>query len=159
MAKRILALTLVLLSLLSCVILPTNAATSGRGKNTYTITVITKANWSYPGSESITLTQTKGTFLYSKTDWLGRRTGETLKKTMYGTWDIHVMATDGSHSYWKDWNGGSIKLTLKGNKTYKITLYWDGTQEFYNTCSYRDFRWTNLPTWRVKSTWKVSNYY
>ena len=159
MTKRILALMLVAVSILSCMILPASAATTSSGTSTRTITVVTKANWSYPGGESITLSQSKGTFSYSETNWYGRETGKTKTKNEYGTWKITVSATDGSHSYSKTWKDGSIKLSLKANKTYKITLSYDGMQDVFRGLDYRNFRWTRYPSWRVKSTWKISSYY
>ena len=159
MAKKFFALFLVVVALFSCMILPASAATTSSGTSSRTITVVTKSNWSYPGSESITLSQSKGTFTYSKTNWLGQETGKTGSKTAYGTWKITVSATDGSHTYSKTWNDGSIKLTLKSNKTYKITITYDGTQDIFRALDYRNFRWSKYPSWRVSSTWKVSSYY
>jgi hypothetical protein len=159
MAKKIFALFLVVISLLSCMILPASAATYSSGTSTRTITVTTKANWAVPGSESITLSQSKGKFTYSKTDWLGRTTGKTGSKSEYGTWKISVSATDGSHSFSKTWKDGSIKLDLKPNKTYRITISYDGIQDTFRALDYRNFRWSSYPSWRVKSTWKVSSYY
>lgn len=158
-ARKLMALMMVVISVLSCMILPASAATTSSGTGTRTITVVTKANWSYPGSESITLSQSKGTFTYSKTNWLGQETGKTGTKSEYGTWKISVSATDGSHSYSKTWKDGSIKLTLKPNKTYQITISYDSYQDIFRGIDYRNFRWTRYPSWRVSSTWKVSSYY
>lgn len=158
MAKKFFALFLVVITLFSCMILPASAATYSSGTSTRTITVTTKANWAVPGSESITLSQSKGKFTYSKTDWLGRPTGKTGSKSEYGTWNISVYASDGSHSYSKTWKSGSIKLTLKPNKSYTITISYDGYQDTFRALKYRDFRWSSYPSWRVKSTWKVSSY-
>lgn len=159
MAKKLFALALVAITLFSCMIMPASAATTSSGTSTRTITVSTKASWWYPGGESITLSQSKGTFTYSKTNWLGQATGKTGSKSEYATWRISVSATDGSHSYSKTWKSGSIKLNLKPNKTYRITISYDGYQDTFRALEYRNFRWTRYPSWRVKSTWKVSNYY
>lgn len=158
MAKKILAMFLVIITIFSCMVLPASAATTSSGTSTRTITVVTKGNWLYPGSESITLSQSKGTFTYSKTNWLGQETGKTGSKSEYGTWNISVAATDGSHSYSKTWKNGSIKLSLKPNKTYTITISYDGMQDVFRGIDYRNFRWTKYPSWRVSSTWKVSSY-
>lgn len=159
MAKKFFAMFLVIITILSCMVLPAGAATSNSGTSTRTITVITKANWSYPGSESITLSQSKGTFVYAKTNWYGRETGKTGTKSEYATWKISVAATDGSHSYSKTWKNSSITLSLKPNKTYTITISYDSTQDIFRGIDYRNFRWTRYPSWRVKSTWKVSSYW
>lgn len=153
MAKKIIALFLLVITLFSCLVLPASAATTSSGTSTRTITVVTKGNWSYPGSESITLKQTKGTFTYTK--W----NEKTATKSIYGTWKITVAATDGTHTYSKTWNNGSIKLTLKANKTYKITIAYNSYVDTINQVSYSNFCWKTRPSWKVSSTWKVSSYY
>lgn len=63
MAKRIVSATLVfcmLICTLFTAAIPASAATYSSGTSTRTITVSTKANYWIPGSESITLSQTKG---------------------------------------------------------------------------------------------------
>lgn len=159
MAKKAFAMFLVIITIFSCMVLPASAATSGNRNTSYTLTVTTKANWWYPGGESITLSQSKGTFQYSKTNWLGQETGQTATKTAYGTWRISVRATDGSHSFSKTLSGSSVKLNLKANKTYQITIRYDGTMDTFKALDYRNFRWTKHPSWRVSGTWKVSSYY
>ncbi len=159
MAKKTLALILVIITIFSCMALPASAATSSSGTSTRTITVETKANWLYPGSESITLTQSKGTFTYAETTWFGRETGKTKTKNEYATWNISVEASDGTHSYSKTWQGRSIKLSLKPNKTYTITISYDAYQDIFRGLEYRKFRWTKYPAWWVSSSWKVSSYY
>ena len=158
MLKRITCLFLVALTLVSCFALPSYAATCSSGKNTRTITVSTYASYWYPGSSSITLKQTKGTLAYSKTDIWGRHV-ETRTTKEYGCWDVSVRATDGSHSYTKQFNGSSVKLTLKPNKTYKINVSYDSAQEIFLMVKRVNSRWSTLPTWHVSSSWKVSNYY
>ena len=97
-----------------------SAATSSSGTRTQTITVITKANWLLPGSESITLQQTKGVCTKTTTNWLtGKRSTKTSSE--YGTWNIVAKAIDGSHTVKKTLSGKSVKLNLKPNKTYSIT--------------------------------------
>lgn len=134
-------------SMLFAMAVPVSAATRSSGKQTRTITVTTKANYWYPGSESITLSQTKGVCTNYR--------GKTSKQ--YGDWDITVRATDGSHTFTKNFNGSSIKLNLKPNKTYQITVSWDSQGNYITQLGKGNF--TTLPTWRVKSTWKVSSYY
>lgn len=112
----------------------------------------------YPGSESITLSQSKGVFSYAQTSWFGKVTGKTCTKSEYSAWRISVAATDGSHSYSRTWKNGSIKLLLKSNRTYKITVSYDSYQDTFRGLNYRNFRWTRYPSWRIASTWKVSEY-
>lgn len=158
-AKRVFTTAIALIMsicTLSSLILPASAATRSSGTRTQTITVTTKANYWLPGSESITISQSKGTCVKETYNFF---TGKTSRKTsnQYGEWDIVVAATDGSHTFKKSLTGGSIKLTLKPNKTYKITITWDTQAEFFKELNKGDY--TSYPTWRVKSTWKVSNYY
>lgn len=158
MTKRIIAISLTIIIIFSCMVLPASADTSNYGTDTKSITVVTKANWCYPGSESITLSQSKGIFSYAKTSWFGKVTGKTCTKSEYSTWRISVAATDGSHSYSRTWKNGSIKLPLKSNRTYNITVSYDSYQDTFRGLNYRHFRWTRYPSWRVSGTWKVSEY-
>ena len=159
MTKKIVAMFLVVITIFSCMVLPASAATSGNRSTSYTLTVVTKGCWWYPGGESITLSQSKGTFSYAKTNWLGQETGKTATKTAYGTWRISVRATDGSHSFSKTLSGGSINLNLKPDKTYKITIRYDDGMDTCKAMDYLNFRWTKHPSWRVSGTWKISSYY
>lgn len=154
MFRKIIAVLLVAITLTAIFAIPADAATTSSGLSKRTITVTTKANWLMPGSESITLKQTKGTFSYTKSN------GKTTTKTGYATWKITVSATDGSHSYTKTWNDGSIKLSLKRNKTYTITITYDNQYWEPNMMlKYSHFKWTKYPTWKVSSTNKVSSCY
>ncbi len=135
---------------------PAFAATSSSGKSTRTIIVQTKANWWIPGGESITLSQTKGVCT-ERNFSLSKRQYVTKTSKQYGEWDIVARATDGSHTTTATLKGGSVKVKLKPNKTYKITVTWDSTGNMFTELDHGTF--TTLPTWRVKSTYKVSNYY
>lgn len=136
--------------------IPAFAATSSSGTQSRTITVTTKANYWLPGSESITIGQSKGTCVKETYNIFS---GKTTRKSssQYGEWDITVRATDGSHTFNKSLTGSSIKLNLKPNKTYKITITWDSQAAFFKTLDKGNY--TSYPTWRVKSTRKVSSYY
>ena len=136
--------------------IPASAATCSSGTQSRTITVTTKANYWLPGSESITIGQSKGTCVKETYNIFS---GKTTRKSssQYGEWDITVRATDGSHTFSKSLRGSSIKLNLKPNKTYKITITWDSQAAIFKTLDKGNY--TSYPTWRVKSTWKVSNYY
>lgn len=154
-AKRISCFVLAVFMLVStmiAMIVPSSAATRSNGKKSVTITVTTKANWWIPGSESITLSQTKGTCQY--TNFL---TGKVKSSKVYAEWDITVKATDGGHSYSTSLTGGSVKLKLKPNKTYVITVTWDEQATFFKTAGKGNF--TTLPTWKVSSTYKCSSCY
>ena len=152
----ILMVILTLMSVFAVFAVPASAAMTSSGTQARTITVTTKANWLVPGSESITLSQNKGTCVEENYNFF---TGQTTRKTskQYGEWDITVRATDGSHTYSKTLTGGSIKLNLKPNKTYKITVSWDSQAAIFKALDKGNY--SSYPTWKVKSTWKVSSYY
>ncbi len=157
--RRIVSIAMVCLILVSTIfatILPAAAATTSSGTSTRTITVNTKANWWKPGSESITISQAKGVCTKKSYNIF---TGKWSAKSsnQYGEWDIRVEATDGSHSYTETLTGSSIKLKLKANKTYKITITWDSQAATLKEVSKGNY--TTYPTWRVSKTNKVSSYY
>ena len=72
-ASSVIVFTLILSTIFSLFV-PVSAATYGSGTRTGTITVTTKANYWVPGSESITLSQTKGTCRLEKYNFF---TGKT----------------------------------------------------------------------------------
>lgn len=157
--KRVTSLALAFILLLSAFFTtgtPASAATSSSGTSTRVITVSTKANYWIPGSSSITLSQTKGT-CQKKT--YNIFTGKTNVKNskVYGEWDIVAKATDGSHTVKKSLTGSSVKISLKPNKTYKVTVTWDHGANTITQISKGNF--ISYPTWKVKSVYKVSNYY
>ena len=156
MFKKIMAIALTVLSIMTIFSTSAFAATSSYKKQTRTITVVTKANWLKPGSESITLKQTKGIRTEKNYNIF---TGKTTTKThkCYGDWKVVVKATDGSHTMTKTLKDGSLKLNLKANKTYKITVSWDSTADTIDSVDKGSF--TTLPTWKVSSTYKVSSCY
>ena len=153
---RMMAIVISIISIVSIFSTTAFAATSSSGTRTQTITVNTKANWWYPGSESITLKQTKGTRTEKNYNFLTGKT-KTKTKKCYGTWKVVAKSTDGKHTLNKKLNGGSLKLSLKANKTYKITVTWDSQADTFGTLDHGSF--TQLPTWRVSGTHKVSSYY
>jgi hypothetical protein len=158
--KSIISLFFVFLMVASCMVIPASAATSSgyNYKQTQTITVTTKANYWYPGSSSITLSQSKGTISYSKTNIWGKVTG-TATTTAYGTWKVVAKSTDGKDTVSKNLTGSSVTLNLKPNKTYKITVSYDSTSEIFTMIKHTNSKWTTTPSWQVKSTWKVSSCY
>ncbi len=152
--KKIIALFLAILSVVSIAIVSASAATSSSGKSTRTITVSTKANWLKPGSESITLGQTKGVCTGTKYNY--KLQAKKVTSNQYGIWDVVAKSTDGSHTVKGTLKGSSLKINLKPNKTYKITVSWSSNNTFTELDK---GTFTTLPSWRVKSTNKVSNYY
>ena len=122
-----------------------SAATSNYGKaTTQVITVVTKANWWIPGSESITLSQSKGTtknIIWSK---------KTKKE--YATWKITIKSTDGKHTDTVSMSGSTKRINLKPNKTYKIKVEWHPIANYGKN-------FIKYPTWKVSKTYKVSQYY
>lgn len=157
--KRIFT-TIIAIVMITCTLfsinVPTFAATSSSGTKTRIITVFTKSNYWVPGSESITLSQTKGTCVKEVYNPFTCKT-KTSTSRQYGEWDITVKALDGSHTFKKSLTGSSIKLNLKPNKTYIITITWDTQAEFFRELNSGNY--TSFPTWYVKSTWKVSKLY
>ncbi len=154
-ATSVVALVLSLVSVF-CLCVPASAATKSNGTKTVTMIVETKANWLYPGSESITLSQTKGTCSL-RTYNIFKGKWQTKTSKVYGEWDIVAEATDGSHRVTATLSGSSVKIKLKPNKTYKITVTWDSMDETFTTLDKGAY--TKYPTWKVKSTHKVSKYY
>ena len=151
--------TIITLVMIMCTIfstsIPASAATCSSGTSSRTITVVTKACYWKPGSESITISQSKGTCERKVFNILkGKMVTKTSKQ--YGEWDIKVCSTDGKHSFNKTLTGGSIKLNLKPNKTYTITITWDSQAETFKELSKGNY--ISYPTWKVKSVYKVSSY-
>lgn len=158
--KKLISILLAISICVSCVAVMTlgaSAATCSSGTSTQTITVNTKSAYYYPGSSSITLSQTKGVVSYDKTTRWGRVVGTGTAK-YYGTWNITVRATDGSDSFKKSLTGSSLKIKLKPNKTYKITVTYNGAVDTIIMVAHENSRWTRRPSWKVSSTWKVSSY-
>lgn len=152
----ILMVVLTLMSVFAVFAVPASASTTSSGTQTRTITVTTKGNWFIPGSESITLKQTKGTCEKTTTNWFtGKKSTKVSQE--YGTWNIVAQATDGSHSVRKTLSGGSVKIPLKPDKTYKITVTWNSMIGMGIEVAKGDF--VRLPSWKVSSTYKVSSYY
>ena len=124
------------------------AAARGYGTGSGTITVTTKADWRYPGSESITFKNAKIVFEYS--EWGLFRGWRTKTRKDYPEWEITFKSTDGKHKGTTKMKGGSLKLNLKRNKTYTITVM------------YAEFNWAKKgspvgqPYWYVSGTHKAT---
>lgn len=149
--STLMAAALLFTTILSTAI-PSAAATRSNGTRTQTITVTTSNSFFSP---SITLKQTKGTCTEKTYNPFTNKT-KTKTTQQYGEWDISVKATDGSHSFTKTLRNGSIKLSLKSNKTYKITITWDSTAAIFKELDKGTY--TTYPSWSVKSTSWVKSY-
>jgi hypothetical protein len=164
--KSIVSLTLVLVTVISCLIIPASAASnslkitpsSNGTTKTQTFQVTTKANYWLPGSSSVTLSQSKGTISYSKTNFWGKITG-SAKTTSYGTWNIVAKSTDGKDTVNKTLTGSSVTINLKPNKTYNVTVSYNGAVDTVILMKHTNSQWTTYPSWQLKSTWKVSSYW
>jgi hypothetical protein len=73
--------------------------------------------------------------------------------------DIVAKSTDGTDTVKKTLTGSSVKINLKPNKTYNITVSYDGTKDTLTLLKYRNSKWTTYPSWQLKSTRKVSSYW
>ena len=91
------------------------AATSG-GQGTSTLTVVTKANWKKPGSESVTLSNRQVVVQGYKRTLTGKKKLQTKK--YYPRYKITVKSTDGTHSFSKSMTSSSLKLNLKPDKNF-----------------------------------------
>ena len=86
----ILMVVLTLMSIFAVFAVPASAATTSSGTQTRTITVTTKGNWLVPGSESITLSQNKGTCVEENYNFF---TFTTLAGDISGTLPLTVIVT------------------------------------------------------------------
>ena len=84
--KRAIVVFLILVTCISMMSVTASAATSG-STNSRTIYVRTTANWSRPGSESITLRQNKCKYSYQKMSWFR---WVTKTASMYPNYTIKI---------------------------------------------------------------------
>lgn len=154
--KKFLNVLMVLVICLST-LFSTNAfaATSG-GANTKTIYVETKADWSKPGSESITLAQDKAEYTYQQYSFF--KGWVTKSGSIYPTYRITIKNNTTGKTKTKTWKSSSIKLDLDRNCKYTITVSYDNTSTWLNSnCNSGNY--TKSPYWYVKKTYKVSACY
>lgn len=145
--------SLCFLAMLMAFAVPSQSHAAKNGTTgTSKITVQTKANWLIPGGESITLGNNKVTISY--TSW-----GKQKTKKIYPTYKVKATATDGSHKISKTMSGSSLKLSLKRNKTYTVTVTYDHIGTWLDYANLRNAKMNGNPYWWVKSTYKVSNCY
>lgn len=151
--KRILSVFLTLVMCLSLVVsfnVTASAATSG-GENTKTITVETKANWLYPGQESITLKQNKAKYVY-EVDSFGKR--KTKTASIYPSYIITIKNNTTGERTEEKWKDGSIKIKLDRNCSYTIKVSYDEAITW--TRMKKTFMYyTKAPYWYVSSTHKA----
>lgn len=129
-----------------------SAATSGNKNCKSTITVITKANYWYPGSSSITLKQNKTEFTYTKN-------GKRKTSKMYAAFRIEYKNCNTGKTKTTWLTGSSKKIKLDKNATYKVTVSYDSTMMQIKNAYKTNFAWKTTPCWWVNSKWKVSKYY
>lgn len=135
------------------------AATSGK-TGTTKISVSTKANWSYPGSSSITLKQNKQTVSYRRT----LNASKTGSKTgYYGCYTITIYNQTNNKKTTQYWNGGqTCKINLSANKDYVITVTYNMSKTYLKQLSVvpclNTMKSATTPSWNVSSTWKVKSY-
>lgn len=116
--KRAIVVFLILVTCISMMSVTASAATSG-STNSRTIYVRTTANWSRPGSESITLRQNKCKYSYQKMSWFR---WVTKTASMYPNYTIKIKNMDTNRVTTKNWSSSSIKLNLDRNTNYQITV-------------------------------------
>lgn len=147
----LLMVSVICLSTLFCI--NTFAATFG-GENTKTIHVETKADWSKPGSESITLAQNKATYTYQKFSfgkgWVSK------KGSIYPTYNITIYNITKNKVNEKTWKSSSIKLNLDRDCNYSITVAYDDTSTWLRS-NCKSGNYNSGPYWYVKKTHKVSS--
>ena len=154
--KRGLATLLMVACLTSVSTISASAATRG-GEDSKAILVTTQADWSYPGSESITLKQNKNTLTYKSLF-----SSKTKTKTAYGYYNITVTPIDGGKSFTKEWDGtSSIKIKLERDKSYWIDVAYDWQEtwlsnELGKAPTGYSFSKDNGYSWWVGSTHKAS---
>lgn len=142
MLRKIIAF--IAIGIMSMNIANVEAATNG-STDTSTITVVTKADWYRPGSESITLKNRKVTV-------------KGVKKSFYPKYRVVVRSTDGHHAYNSWLSGAKLKLNLKPDKTYKIRVDFN---KAYGNNSYLSYKGNVVvsPYWWVSETHKVKSCY
>lgn len=152
--KKLIALLMIIVTVLSMFSVFAFAATSG-GANTKTIYVSAGADWSYPGSESITLKQDKCTVEYkylSGTKW---KYGEAK---IYPYYDITVKNNKTGKSKSLKLDSSSLKIKLDRNTNYTITVsynqWWTDTIQLGQKKVLVKYK--NSPKWWVSSAWKTT---
>ncbi len=148
---KFLVMLLAIISCASILILPASAATSG-GDNTRTITVQTQADWSRPGTESITLKQNNCKYTYQAFSW-----GKWVNKEggIYPYYKITIKNNTNGKTTTKTWHSASIKLSLNRNSNYTITVAYDWANTWYSS-NCKCGNWKNSPSWWINATHKAS---
>lgn len=150
--KQLISLSLVVTLFTGLFCMPVHAATSGRG-GTSSISATTSSHWWYPGSESITLKQNKQTYTYRT--WSIFKGWYDKKGSGYPVYyvTVHNNTTNRNEYSNKKFSGSSIKLNLKTNSNYTITVRHDSSA----TWLANDCNWSGSGYWWVASSHKVDS--
>lgn len=142
---------ILLIGAICCFSVNVFAATSGKMNKT-TITVTTNSKWSLL-SPYIKLQQNKAEYTYTKF-------GKTKTGSMYGVFNVTIKDCNTGKVTTKKFDGKTLKISLKRNTTYKITVAYDSTKMQIKTyCKMTNFKWKTTPNWWVSKAVRVSNYY
>lgn len=125
------------------------AATSG-GKYTTMIDVLTKADWSRTGSESITLSNTPLRVKYL--NFFGKENS----KTIYPKFNIKIRNANGKEKFSRILSSKSVKITLKKNQHYYIDVSYDGNGTWLKYAKLKKARLEGNPYWYVSATNKIA---
>lgn len=135
-----------LIIMISMVSVPAKASTCGsKGSNVITVKTRSVNAGGSNGNQSITL---KNRAIKIKYRGLF---GKTKVKMVYPIYFVKVRSTDGKQSYTKIMTGGQLKLSLKGNKTYKIQVSYDYVKTISQYIGLKQSCMTTSPYWWVAS--------
>ncbi len=149
--KRAIVVFLILVTCISMMSVTTSAATSG-STNSRTIYVRTTANWSRPGSESITLRQNKCKYSYQKMSWFR---WVTKTASMYPNYTIKIKNIGYQPGNDKELVKFVNQTNLDRNTNYQITVSYNSMTTWLSSNSRFQY-WINSPYWWVSSTCKAS---
>ena len=132
---------------------PSSAATNvcgdiqGNCLSNDSFTVTTGKGWF--NNQYITLTQTKGKLRYARPTFTDVKY-KTV--TQYATYYVTVVDKSTGKYVMKDktWKSGSMKIKLKKNTKYSVTLRPEKYYTYWFV--YSMDKWTKAATWRVKKT-------
>lgn len=115
LTKKILSVFLCALTVFT--ILSSTLLQASAYSNTNTYTVTTKANYWYPGSESITVSQSKEVYYSNKA-----KTKTKKRNALVCTVTCKPISGTGKKTITKSFSGNSKKIALEKNTTYKVTI-------------------------------------
>lgn len=127
--KKILSVFFAIMTVFSAFSMSTVfASAASNGSTTYTVT--TKANYWYPGSESITVKQVKEKY-YSNKKKTKTKTRNALSVTVKCT-PISWSGDKKPKTITKTFSGSSKKIDLDKNVTYRVVVSWKYVITAYN---------------------------